>query len=321
MTLKKLSEITGYSISTLSKVFSDSKEISKDTKKEVIKLAKELGVYEKYCKTPHKNKVIAVLTPELSSAFYNEIVTKIKGYCQKQNATVSVSVYNFSVKEEQDLITFYTTQNKVDGIIIITGNTRAKKYSSVPMVYFDGTAKNDYADTVKVDFSIGILETVQELKNNGHERIAFIGEVLTPTKQELFKQAMNKVGLPSCDVIIRKERFEQAGYLGAQELYEKGNLPTAIFCAYDYIALGVIDFLSTVGLKVPEDVSVVGMDDIKLASYKNISLSSVAIGLEQTCKLLTDLVFDRISSPYKTLVKHVTVNSRFIQRGSVKKIN
>lgn len=320
MTLKKLSEITGYSVSTLSKVFSDSKEISDTTKKSVIKVAKELGVYEKYCKNVRKNMVIAVITPELSSAFYNEIVSKIKSYCEEKNATISISVSNFNLKEEEQLISFYSTQNKVDGIIVVDGKTTAKKYAEVPIVYFGARGKNDYADVVNVDYSVGILEAVQELKNNGHTKVAYIGETLTGIKNSGFIDAMAKVGLPLSSVIVRKERFEQAGYLGMQEIYKKG-LPTAVFCAYDYIALGAIDFLATVNLKVPDDISIVGMDDIKVASYKNISLSSVAIGLDQTCRLLTDLIFDRISNPYRLLVKHVTVNSRYVQRGSVKKLN
>ena len=322
MTLKKLSEITGYSISTLSKVFSDSKEINKNTKAEIIKKAKELGCYDKYSKNLYQKRVIAVIVPEIESAFYTDIISELKNAISKRNATMVISVSFFSESEEVNLISFFSSNKRADGIIVVNGKTTAKKYTEVPIVYLDNSKSNDYACYINHDYLAGLNEAVFELKNLGHEKIAFIGETLTLKKQELFVQAMKNNSLPVDEnlIISQSKRFEDAGYLGMEKLYKKKNLPTAIICAYDYIALGVIDFLDSVGLKVPDDISIIGMDDIKLASYKKISLSSISIMKKDVCPILVNTLFEKIEKPYKAINKTITLKTRCILRDSVKHV-
>jgi LacI family transcriptional regulator len=214
MTLKKLSEITGYSVSTLSKVFSNSKEINESTKLEIIKKAKELGVYEKYAKLKYKKRIIAVVIPEMESAYYTGIVSELRKIITKKNATMIVSVSGFSKEEEQNLISFYSSNDRADGIIVVSGQTIAKKYSDTPIVYMGNHQPNDYADTINVDYFVGINEAILELKNLGHEKIAFIGEQLTKFRFDYFRTALKNNGLKVDESLIVKsnERFEQAGF-------------------------------------------------------------------------------------------------------------
>lgn len=321
MTLKKLSEITGYSVSTLSKVFSNSKEINQATKEEIIKKAKELGVYDKYAKATYPKRVIAVIVPEIESTFYTGIISELRKIISKKNATMVVSVTEFLESEEQSLISFYSSNKRADGIIVVNGRTVAKKYSEVPVVYIGSSKTNDYADTINADYLVGLNEAVFELKNLGHEKIAFIGESLTNRKAEKFTEAIKNNSLPLLSdlIISRKERFEEAGYRGIESLYKKKKIPTAVVCAYDYIALGVIDFLESVNLKVPDDVSVIGMDDIKIASYKKISLSSISLGINEICPIAIETLFEKIENPFNKLNKTITVKSKFIMRSSVSK--
>ena len=323
MTLKELSKITGYSVSTLSKIFSDSKEVSKETKNAVIIKAKELGCYYKFNKIKYDKKVIAVICPELSSAYYTNILSALKNVIEIKNATMIVAVTEFSLKEEVNLIGYFSSLKRADGIIVLEGKSVAKKHNPVPVVYMNSASENIYADTVNTDFYSGISEAIYEFKNNGHKKIGFIGEKLAAFKLDLFYKAMNHRNMPINEnyVLISDERFEEAGYSAMEKMIKSKDIPTAILTAYDYIALGAIHFMQSHGLRCPDDISVIGMDNIKIASYYNISLSSINTNAEEMSSLMIDLLFRKIENRAYTLVQNISVKSNLIMRGSVKSLN
>lgn len=323
MNLKQLSNLLGYSISTISKAFSGSDEISKTTRDIIIEKAKELGIYDKYNKNKYEKKVIAVIMPELESDYYTKYAVTLNKLINQKNYTMTLSVTNFSATAENDLISFYSTNGRADGIIVVDANTKSKKYSPTPIIYINSENEDDSnADYVNTNFYPGILEAIRFFKENGHKKIAFIGESLTKDKYLCFKKAMEqcKLELDTSLVCIDKSRFEEAGYLGIKKLFESGNMPTAILSGYDYIALGIIHFLEEHALKVPEDVSIVGIDDIQFASYHKIALSSIKVNVEQICEICIAILAKKINNPLYKVCQSVKVKSEFVNRKSVKNL-
>ena len=142
-------------------------------------------------------------------------------------------------------------------------------------------------------------------------------------KYEYFVKSMKRFNLrlnPDF-VVIAKNRFEEAGYEGVKRLWENNKLPTAIFCAYDYIALGVIDFLEEKHLKVPDDLSVIGTDDIQIASYRKIDLSSIKTNFKSICEISLSILLKKIKTPNYKVIQNVSVKSEFVPRNSIKKLN
>lgn len=324
MNLKQIAKITGYSTSTVSKVFSDNSEISEETKNFIINTAKKLGVYDKYNKQKYDKKVIALIVPELESDFYGQFVVSLNKLISSKNYTMTVSITNFSANVESDLISFYSTNGRADGIIVVDAKTKSKKYSSTPIVFINGeTSNQEYADTVDTNFYPGILDAIRCFKENGHVKIAFIGENLAKDKYQCFVKAMKQCNLqvdPNL-VYVDKARFEEAGYLGIKKLFESGNVPTAILSAYDYIALGIIHYLEENQLSVPEDVSIVGIDDIQFASYHKISLSSIKVNIHYICEISLAILSKKINNPMYKVVQSVKVKSEFVNRNTIKKLN
>ena len=321
MNLKQFSQITGYSQSTISKAFSGSNEISQETKNIIFDKAKELGIYDKYNKNKYEKHVIAAICPEIESVYYNEILAHIYSLLLKINCTLSISVTSFDLNQENDLISYYSSNNRADGIIVIDGQSKSKKYNSTPIVYINSTI-NEYADSVNVDFYSGIHEAVSFLKQNGHEKIGFIGDYITFRKKDLFKKAMLSCNLnvnPKF-IIEEKKRFSDCGYSAMKKFYECNNMPTAIICAYDDIALGVIDFLEQQGLSSPKDISIVGIDDIKFSSYKKIALSTINANVKSACEIAIDILHKKIVNPFYKTIQSVNVKSSFINRKTVKNL-
>lgn len=323
MNIKQFADIVGYSSSTISKIFSGSGEISEETKEKVIAKAKELGIYDKYNKNKYDKKIVALIIPEIESDYYSQYVSLLNKLAISKNYTLSVSITNFSVNTENDLISFYSNGNRADGIIVVDGRTKGKRYSNIPTVFINGdNSEQQFTDCINTDFSTGIYQAIKTLKENGHTKIAYIGEQLTKDKLNHYLSAMKSCKLPIDEslICISKARFEEAGYLEISKLYDNKNLPTAILSGYDYIALGIIHFLEEKSLKVPEDISIIGIDDIQFASYHKISLSTIKANTKNICEICMAILSKKINNPNYKVIQSVKVKSEFVNRKSVKNL-
>lgn len=316
MSLKKIAQTAGVSVSTVSKVFSNSREISPKTKERVISASKTLGCFEKYTKEKYPEKIIAVICPELGSEHYTHLLTHIEREISAKNAVMVVSVSNFDKKREEALFRYYSDFRKVDGIIIMSSADFANR-SSIPVVVM-GDSKT--ANCVSTDSSEAINEAVGYLKKSGRKKIAFIGEELTHVREELFELAMEKNALSVMDkfVISTKKRFHDAGFCAIEHFFETGDIPDAIVAAYDYIAIGAIRAIKAHGKKVPDDIAVIGMDNISAGEDLDIPLASIDYHDEQTSKLAVDMLFGDFSGRVSKKYKKTIVKSDLIIRDSAK---
>jgi len=119
---------------------------------------------------------------------------------------------------------------------------------------------------------------VQHLQQRGYRRIGFIGEKMTANRLTIFKQAMKLQGLePEAHFIITgQERGEYGGYLRMKELLSQKELPDAVFCSYDTMAIGAIHALREKGMRIPEDMAVIGFDNISVSQYVEGGITTIA---------------------------------------------
>lgn len=317
MTMDKLAKLAGVSVSTISKAFSGSKEISEDKRKYIFEVAKEAGCYDKYCKNIRTEKVIAVICPEFNSRFYSEQLFFLEKEIKKHGAVMVCSCSNFDRDEGARLLSLYTEQLKVDGIIALYNINCYKKFS-VPIVVL-GESEN--FDSVTISDTQALNEAIRHLKENGHKNIAFIGESLTSSRKSDFEKAMlkNKLEINENYIVEDTGRFELAGYNAMSTLLTLENRPTAVICAYDNIAIGAMRSICEHGLRIPEDISIIGSDDINEAPFLSVPLTSITAYNEDLCEILVDMLFDRINNPQKKHNKNIKVSKGLIKRESVGK--
>ncbi len=318
MMLRTLAKYAGCSVSTVSKAFSHSKEISEELRERIFSIAKELGCYDKYRKDDYPKKVVAVLCPETESSYYTEILSHLHTLIEKRNATMSVSVTDFSAEKEEELMGFYSSNRRADGLIVINGQIEAKQYPPIPVVYL-GKLKGPFGDCVKTDLYSGICEGIYLFKTNGHTRIGFIGEKLTKGKENYFREAMRYYGMSVDEnlIVFSNKRFEEAGHEGIQKLLSLPNPPTAVMCAYDYIAFGGIEEAEKLGVSVPTNLSVIGMDDIRQSAQFKVPLTSVNSQTEESCRIAIEQLFKKIDNPYYCCTQKTETRSKLIHRASV----
>ncbi len=321
MNMRSIAKLAGVSLSTVSKAFSGSREISEQTRQKIFAIAKEHGLYDIYNKNKFEKRVIAVICPEVGNEFYTEIIQHLDREIKNRNGIMLLSINNFNAESTNELITYYTAYCHVDGIICICPKTDLVNPSLIPgVVIFEGSHRTfDGWTFVRTDIYSSIKESVFKLKELGHTDIGFACEDTTRGKLEDFKRAMRNASLPLRAEWICKtrERFEDGGEITANIWMDSGRLPTAVIVSNDYKAMGMINTFKKRGLRVPEDISVIGMDDIRQSASFTPSLSSIRVNYDEVCKKSVELITKKIDNQYYNPLTDTVVSSKFISRGSI----
>ena len=121
----------------------------------------------------------------------------------------------------------------------------------------------------------------------------------------------------SDDIVVCTQRFENAGKLGVQQLLDNNTDATAIFCAYDYIALGAIKQLIDKGYSVPEDFSVIGIDNINVSKYISRSLTTIDSHTEEQCRIICELMKKKLENKFSQNKSNIHIKSDLIIRDTV----
>lgn len=317
MNHRKIAEIAHVSTSTVSKALSGSREVSDEVAEQIRQIALEMGYFAEKSKRKLKNKrknkaQIAVICPEIISIHYSKIVTLIKTFVEERDGRVAVYICDFDKKKKDDLVESLSMDNYTDGIIIISSYVTKKKLG-IPVVCFDAWGISADFDMIGVDMSIVMMDCVNYLQELGHKDIGFIGEPRTVGKEKLFRSSMELAGLPVNNRFIYNidNRFESIGREAAKEIIASNCRPTAFITAYDEIAISLIYDLESEGIKVPGDISVVGMNDIPLSPYIKSSLTTVRFFFDEQAALAVDILYDKMFGQsdeiHRLYVKHELV--------------
>lgn len=314
--MKELAKLCNVSVSTVSKAFSNTEDISSDTKKLIFETAKKEGCYGKFYKHKYPKRIIAIICPEIASNYYSIFIEELQRLIESDNGICVISSYNFCSEKKYELIEYYSSYITVDGIIVIGSVENLKKGCDVPIVSLFSD-KCNFVDSVSTDIEFAINEAVETLISYGHKKIAFIGEPLTESKALYFKNSTKNKCNNEFIIIQSDQRFEKAGVDGVRHLLSKSQDFTAIICAYDNIAFGAIKELKTRGFKVPEDISVIGIDNICLSEFTETSLTSIDTKPSDICTLAWDLLCKKFKNKYFRINQSIVVKPQLIIRESI----
>ena len=316
MTMKELAKLCNVSVSAVSKAFHEADDISADTKEHIFEIAKQNGCFGKYYKGKYNKKIIAVIVPELKSYYFSESLERLKGFIEARGAMCVVSVDDFNAAKQAELIEYYASYLRVDGILVIGLMSEIKKGYETPIVAVTGKDDTN-ADMVDINFYPAMKKATARLFECGRRDIAFIGEKLTNVKKEAFLSASNNFNFNSVSVYDSPLRFEEAGVDGVK-YFEEQNIPyTALICAYDNIAFGAIKQLKAQGKAVPNDVSVIGMDNISVDNFTETSLSSIEIFSNAVCVAALDLLDKKMKNKFYRHKERIIIEAEFIERESI----
>ena len=315
MTLSKLARLANVAVSTASKAFSMSDDINEQTREEIFRVARENGCFKKFFNAKYPKFVIALICPEVDSRHYSELCRYLQQRLQTRGCEICISSTEFSAAVTADMIEYYEKYSSVDAIILIDPPATVLPPHETPIISLGSRAHN--ADvTLCLDYMTALKSALTDFKAAGISHIGFIGEPHTVTKLSAFKSAVSEIyGFKEEKYIAVSDlRFEKGGCAAARALYSRGALPEAIICAYDDMALGAMRFFHDNGISVPDDIKVIGMDNILHSEYFVPCLSTIDYMNEEIAKTATESVFELLDG--KTPAEIHNFSARLITRES-----
>jgi DNA-binding LacI/PurR family transcriptional regulator len=287
ITIKDIARTAKVSHSTVSRALGDHPGIPPETTARIKKIAVQMGyvpsAMARGLKT-NRSQVLGVIVSRIDDPFFSEVLQGIEDVFQESGYSLFVAASNRDVSRER-AIARAMLEHRVDGLIVGTTQFGAEHYKllrgyGLPIVAVGNRELTDSKYTVCHDDLFGSREVARLLITLGHRNIAFLGnrraERTTAGRLKGLRQELRKVGisLKSRNVFITDIDQIQGGEAGARYFLGLRDLPTAIVCFNDMMAIGVLKVLRAEGVHVPGHCSVVGFDNIPFAAYTEPALTT-----------------------------------------------
>ncbi len=314
MTLSKIAKLANVSVSTASKAFSGSSEVNVETRDLIFKVAREHGCFKKFYNAKFPKLVIAIIAPEFKSSYYTRYLSCLQDALGEENCELCVSTTDFSPEKEESLIEYYYKHSTVDGILLLDSHITIEDKYEIPIVSLNSKRSSQCPHKIINNMYPAMQECAAYLKSKKVTDVGFVGERLTLGKCRSFARALEEVGieLPEENIGVSQKRFEEGGYDAMESLFGKNRVPRAILCAYDYMAIGAIRCIYDHGLRVPEDVAILGMDNLRQDEYLNPPLASISSKTKTLCYLGVKAILGLSNG--ETVPETQEVNSTFYPR-------
>jgi LacI family transcriptional regulator len=327
VTIRDVAKAANVSISTISHVINETRYVSPDTRERVLAAMKQLNYQHNRVASSLRNRkthTIGVLLPNSANPYFAEILAGIESACFEQDYHIIMGNANDDPEREQSYLKVLLSR-QVDGILLIsTGafddSIHLLRENKTPVVMVDRSTELTPVDEIFTDNQGGGYLAAAHLLALGHRRIGCVTgpSFLTPSAARVqgYRDAFAAAGQNLKEEWIVTGDFQhEGGYMAAQKLLALGDMPTAVFVCNDLMAVGVIAALQEAGLRVPQDVSVIGYDNIPLASYSNPRLTTIAQPARELGYLAVERLLERLDDP-NVVARHEMLPVMLIERDS-----
>ncbi|MCM3569871.1 LacI family DNA-binding transcriptional regulator [Neobacillus mesonae] len=285
-TIYDVAKKAGVSIATVSGVINNNGKYSNKTKEKVLDVMEELKYYPSSVAsslTAKRTQTIGLIIPDISSPFYAEFARSLEDWGDEKGYSIIICSTDYNEKKEKKYVSLLL-RRRVDGIIISSGFNNVDLIKDIiqqeiPVVLVAYNIDSLQLNTVSVDDYRGGYQATAYLAELGHKRIAIITETVQSSAERIrgYQNALNDYHLIYDENLLTESRatFEE-GEIQAEKLLNLEEPPTAIFAFNDILAIGAMRAVLKRGLKIPEDISIVGFDNSVLATICNPTLTTMA---------------------------------------------
>lgn len=281
-----VAKLAGVSASTISRFFNRSSFVSHDKVKKIESAIKELEYkpnLKNYGGNNQRSMTIGVLIQDSDSPYTSQILNDMEIVLQEQGYSLVIASGHWNKKLATHALQ-YLYKHNVDGVIVVTGNLSKQQIlefaKEVPVVAIGYNVEGENVRSINLDQELGGYIATLHLLQQGHINIAHI-KGLTSQPDSLarfngYQRALNERGIPLISGLVREGDFHpEMAYQQTLELIKSNVKFSAVFAANDLSAYGVIKALHDNGLKVPEDISVIGFDDLSISKYFTPALTTL----------------------------------------------
>ena len=328
LTLREIAKMAKVSHTTVARVLSNDQRVREETKNRILSLVNKLG-YKPDARVRHlvlkRSNLIGLVVADISNPFYAELARGIEDKAHQEGYNV-IFCSTDNKPERMETYVHLMIDVGVDGFIFTSARLREPLIEKLiaerlPLVLVNRKLSGEAFNYVVLNNVKGAYEVTKHLINLGYRKIAIIdGPSNVSTGLDRlrgYQRALKDHQIPlNPDYIIHGPFARVTGYDGARRLLEMENRPEAIFGGSDYIAMGVIDAVEEMGLRVPEDVGLVGFDDTEFASNQRIRLTTVSQNKYDMGNLGVQILIDLIERKNTNYTHKVILEPELIIRES-----
>lgn len=289
VTIKDIAKQASVSINTVSRALNGKPDVNEETKKRIIEIAKRLNYVPNFLAkglVTKNTKTIGVIISDNSNPFFAKIIKGIEDFARSEGYSIILCNTDEEYEKEEDAI-YLLQQKQVDGFLITLTSTQKEridvlklKRAEIPFVLLNRHMDNIMTDYVINDNIYGAYIAINHLVKLGYKRIGYISgpPQISSVRERLegYRKALFENNIEFDNSLIKESNLKmEDGTILMRELLELENLPTAVFTYSDFLAIGVLKAIKEAELKIPEDIALVGYDDIEFSAFLEVPLTTV----------------------------------------------
>jgi LacI family transcriptional regulator len=285
------------STATVSRTINQVATVDAQLAKRVWKAIAELGYYpnrQARALVSGRSRVFGLIVSEITNPFFPEIVQTFETLAVEQNYEILLTSTIHDPKR-MELAVRRMIEGRVDGVAILTFGMEDEllehlRFRNLPLVFVDVGPKAPRVSNIRVDYAHGIRQAVQHLAAMRHERIGFVTGPLrlrsAIARRDAFEASMREIGLQvRPELIVEGDHRLEGGKLALQKLSKLREQPTALMCSNDMTAIGVMRQAFDLGIGVPQELSIIGFDDTRLADFMIPPLTTIQMSQAELATL------------------------------------
>lgn len=304
LSIREIAKLAGVSSATVSRVLNGSNLVTQETTERIRQIIQDLNFVPNnsaiHLKSG-KSQIYGIIIPDLTNPFFTETIKIFEDLLFQNEQELLVANTDFHSTRAQRSVRRMLLR-RVDGVALLTSEIEAAPLESlvqnrIPVVTTDHYRTGPGISDIVVDFPGGMAQVVRHLKDLGHRNVGFIGGteglVTSRVRRESFLDAVVKQGMSSRAGWIVESDFKiEGGSAAMAGILDQPEIPTAIVTANDLTAIGALRVVHERGLRVPDDISIVGCDDIALSDIVFPPLTTLRISRREYAELLFKALSD-----------------------------
>ncbi len=332
MNIKEVAAKAKVSTATISRTINQSALVTPKTAEKVWRAIRELGFYpntQARALVSGKSRIFGLIISDISNPFFPELVKSFEDSAIRHDYEVIVANTDYK-SERMAVCVRRMIERQVDGVAIMTSEMDRRLIEELasrrlPIVFLDLGKVTPLISNIAVDYAKGIQEAVHHLVSLGHRRFGFISGPLSLKSAKARRTAV-LTHLRSCGISDRQQIVVEGnhridgGEVAMRQILTSAHLPTAVIASNDLTAIGALRAIHQAGLRVPQDISLVGFDDIEFSQFTQPALTTVRLSREEIGRRAFEVLFAS-NNDNSTSGQEIRIGTSLVVRESTGRAN
>lgn len=326
MDIREIARRARVSTATVSRAINRVPTVDPQLAKRVWRVVEELGYYpntQARALVLGRSRIFGLIVSEITNPFFPEVVQTFESLAVENNYEILLTSTVYDPKRMESSVR-RMIERRVDGVAILTFGMEETliehlRDRKVPLVFVDVGPEMPGVANIRINYPNGIRQAVQHLAALRHSRIAFVAGPQNlksaGARREAFKSSMTEIGLSPDLIVIGNHRLE-GGMRAFSELYGLRERPTAVLCSNDMTAIGVMRQAYEENVRIPDDLSVVGFDDIHLTEFTIPPLTTVQMSQQELATIAFQALLNEVDDPQSNKARQYELTTSLVLRRS-----